>query len=308
MPESMLPLRSIAGALWSFWRRGRKMERAGYVVGALLLVSGLIHLGILVIGGGSWEGPLSLRKATTFGLSFGLTLITIVWVASLLRLGDRSGAALLGAFTVACALETALVSLQAWRGVPSHYNIETTFDALVARTLAAGGVALIAIIAALTFAAFRSDAVVPISVRIAVRIGFVMLFASLAVGALMIAKGMLLVLAGDPQAAYSTGGTLKPTHAVTMHAILVLPVLAWLLSFADWTERRRLGVVLLGASGYVVLAGVVAVENVVGLAPSDTPLAVAALSGLGVLALISAGLLALSGLARSLTAQGIQHD
>src|SRR5436190_4112566 len=100
----------------SWLRRGRTVERAGYVVGALLLVSGLIHLGILVVGGGSWEGPVSLRKAMTFGLSFGLTLITIVWAASWLPLGDRSRAALLGTFTVACALETVLVSLQAWRG------------------------------------------------------------------------------------------------------------------------------------------------------------------------------------------------
>jgi len=304
----MLPLRSIAGALWSFWRRGRKVERAGYLVGALLLASGLIHLGILVIGGGSWEGPLSLRKATTFGLSFGLTLITIVWVTSLLRLSGRPRAALLGAFTVACALETALVSMQAWRGVPSHYNIETTFDALVARTLAAGGAGLIAIIAVLTFAAFRAHPMVPISLRIAIRIGFVTLLTSLVVGGLMIAKGMLLVLAGNQQAAYAAGGTLKPTHAVTMHAILVLPALAWLLSFANWTERRRLSVVLLGASGYVVLAGVVAVENVVGLAPSQTPLAAIALSALGALALTASGLLALGGLARTFTPDGVEHD
>jgi hypothetical protein len=50
---------------------------------------------------------LSVRKAVTFGLSFGLTLITIVWVASFVRLGGRARAALVGAFTVACALETA---------------------------------------------------------------------------------------------------------------------------------------------------------------------------------------------------------
>jgi hypothetical protein len=307
MRESTRPLRSIAWALSSFWQRGRRVERAGYAVGAQLLVSGLIHLAILVIGGGSWEGPLSLRKAATFGLSFGLTLLTIVWVTSLLRLGNRLRTALLGTFTVACALETVLVSLQAWRGVPSHYNMETTVDALVARTLAAGGVALIAIIVALTLAAFRDQPSVPISLRIAIRIGFAMLVASLTVGALMIAKGMLLVFAGHPQAAYATGGTLKPTHAVTMHAILVLPVLAWLLSFANWTERRRLGVVLLGASGYVVLAGVVAVENVAGLPPSEAALAVIALAGLGVFALMSAGLLALGGVARSFT-PGIEHD
>src|ERR1700738_47484 len=43
--------------LESFWHRGRRVERAGCVIGVLLLASGLIHIGILVIGGGSWEGP-----------------------------------------------------------------------------------------------------------------------------------------------------------------------------------------------------------------------------------------------------------
>src|SRR5205814_500094 len=127
--ETMPPLRVIADSLWAFWRRGRPVERTGYLVGAILLVSGLMHLGLLIAGGGSWQGPLSLRKPATFGLSFGVTLVTIVWVASFLRLTDRRRAALVGAFTAACVLETALVSLQAWRGVPSHFNVETTFDA-----------------------------------------------------------------------------------------------------------------------------------------------------------------------------------
>jgi len=124
----------------------------------------------------------------------------------------------------------------------------------------------------------------------------------------MIAKGMLLVFAGDPQAAYATGGSLKPTHAVTMHAILVLPLLAWLLSFADWSEQRRSGVVLLGAAGYALLAGVVAVENLLGLALSKPPPGAVALSVLGVLALAAAGLLVLDGVARSFTTGGIEHD
>ena len=125
--------------MWSFWKDGQRAERTGYLIGALLVVSGLIHLAILLIAGGSWQGPVSLRKPTTFGISFGLTLITVVWVASFLRLGDRARGLLLRAFTLACALETALVTLQAWRGVPSHFNLETTFDGLVARVLAGGG-------------------------------------------------------------------------------------------------------------------------------------------------------------------------
>ena len=288
--ESTSPLRSIAGSLQSFWQRAGRIERAACLVGALLLVSGLIHLGILVVGGGSWEGPVSLRKAMTFGLSFGLTLITIVWTASWLPLGDRSRAALLGTFTVACALETVLVSLQAWRGVPSHFNIETTFDGFVARTLAVGGVVLVA---------FRANPTVPISLRVALRIGFVALFISLVVGALMIGKGMRLVFAGEPQAAYATGGTLKPTHAAAMHAILVIPLMAWLLSFANWTERRRLAVVLLGAAGYLLVAAVIAVENYLGVAPADAPPAAVVLFVLGVLALLAAGSLTLTGVARA---------
>lgn len=293
------PLRWLAAALRSFWRSGRKVERAGYVVGALLLASGLIHLAVLTIGGGTWMGPLSLRKPTTFGLSFGLTLITIAWVSSFLRLGDRARAMLLGMFTSACVIETALVSLQAWRGVPSHYNMETTFDGLVTRTLAAGGITLVVIIAVLTLVAFRANSSISTSLRLAIRIGFVALFSALVVGALMIAKGMVLVFAGDPQAAYATGGTLKPTHAVTMHAILVLPLLGWLLSLSGWNERRRLNVLLLGTTGYGVVAGAVAAGNLAGLELSRPPIAVIAIAATGMLALVTAGLMALVGVVRS---------
>jgi hypothetical protein len=251
------PTRSIAGSLRSFWKDGRRTERVGYVVGVLLLISGFAHLAILVIGGGTWSGPLSWRKPTTFGLSFGLTLITIVWATSFLDLGERARRWLIGVFTGASVLETALVTLQTWRGVPSHFNLETTFDGLVARTLAAGGFALVAIIVSLTFASFRANEATPLSLRIAIRIGFVTLVASMATGASMIAKGMTFVFAGDPQAAYATAGSLKPIHAVTMHAILVLPGLAWLLSFVDWNERRRAGAVLVAVACYLVVVAIV---------------------------------------------------
>jgi hypothetical protein len=234
-----------------------KVERLGFAVGGLLLMSGLVHVAILVISGGSWEGPTSLRKAATFGLSFGVTLITIVWVARWLPLSHRSRAALLGAFTAACVVETFLVSLQAWRGVPSHFNLETAFDAIVARSLAFGGAALVIIIGALTVAAFRSNPTVAPSLRVAIRVGFAALSASMVVGAFMIAKGMRLVLAGRAQAAYTTAGTLKPLHAVTMHGILVLPVLAWLVSRTGLSERHRVMVVSAAAGVYLVVVVVI---------------------------------------------------
>ena len=298
MGES-LSVPGIAGWFQPFWQRGRKVERAAYVVGALLLTSGLVHLAILTVTGGTWTGPLSLRKPTTFGLSFGLTLITIAWTSSLLRFGDRARATLLGVFTAACVVETALVSLQAWRGVPSHFNVETTFDARVAGGLAFGGFTLVAIIAVMTLASFRSNPTLPRSLRIAIRIGFVALSGSMVAGALMIARGMGFVFAGDPQAAYATGGTFKPTHAVTMHAILVLPLLAWVLSMTDYNERRQLRILFAATAGYILFAGAVAAGNLAGLDPGRSPTAIIATAAAGLILLIAAWMRALIGLVRS---------
>jgi hypothetical protein len=261
----MVPGQAISTSLRSFWIRGRRIERVGYLVGALLLITGIVHVGILSMTGGSWVGPLSFRKPAVFGLSFGVTLVTIVWVASFLPLAERTRVALLTIFTAASVVETALVSLQAWRGVPSHFNVESAFDALVARALAVGGIALVVVIVGLTATAFRRNPAVPISLRRAIQVGFVLLCGAMATGATMIVRGMMLVFGGNPAAAYATGGALKPTHAVTMHAVLVLPLLAWLLSFADWSERRRLRVVLLASAAYLVLAGAIAIANIAGI-------------------------------------------
>jgi hypothetical protein len=144
-----------------------------------------------------------------------------------------------------------------------------------------------------------------LSLRVAIRLGFVTLVASLLTGALMIARGMRLVFAGHAETAYTTAGALKPTHGVTMHAILLLPALAWLLSFVDWPEQRRLRVVLIGSIGYVLFAAVTATENVLGI-PLDSPIG-AWLSGLGALLFLTAGLLTLHGLARA-PAPGIEHE
>jgi hypothetical protein len=239
------------------WVQGRTIERVCYTLGALLLVSGLAHLLILLDNGGTWLGPLSLRKAMTFGLSFGLTLVTIAWVSSFVDMGDRARAVLLGLFAITSLIETTLVSLQAWRGVPSHFNMATPFDGTVARMLAAGGAVLVAVLVSLTVLAFRSNLATPGGVRLAIRSGFIILLGSMATGGLMIAKGMRLVFAGHPEAAYATGGTLKPLHGVMMHAILVLPLLAWLMTLTDWSEETQRRLVLVAVAGYALIVGVV---------------------------------------------------
>ena len=232
-----------------------KVSRVAYTVGGLLMLSGIVHLVVLLVGGGTWEGPLSLRKPATFGLSFGLTLINVTWIASFIPLKDRSRALLIGVFAATCTLETLLVSLQTWRGVPSHFNVETPFDAAVARALAFGGFTLVAIITVLTVAVFRHGGALPPPLRLAIRAGFVALAGAQVAGAVMIGTGMRLVFDGDPQRAYTTGGWLKPAHAVLMHGILVLPLLAWLISRTNWDDQDQTRAV---RAGIVIYALVVA--------------------------------------------------
>jgi hypothetical protein len=272
-----------------------RVERVCYLIGAALIASGLFHLVVLLVTGGSWQGPVSWRKPVTFGVSFGLTLITIAWVASYVRLGRRARSWLLGVFAAACVLEVTLITVQAWRRVPSHFNMETPTDALIARVLAAGGGALIVVVLVLTVAASRADPAVAPSMRLAVRAGFASLDVALLIGALMIVRGVSRVAGGDQQGAYAVGGSLKPGHAVTMHGVLVLPALAWVLARSGWSERRRRHIVWLAVAGYAVLAGVVVVESLLGVDPLEGPVAATALAGLGAVAIGAAGVVALAG-------------
>ena len=227
-------------------------------------MSGVIHLGILVIGGGTWDGPLSFRKAATFGLSFGLTLINVTFIASYVT-RERARTWLVAVFTAACLLETVLVTLQVWRGVPSHFNVETPFDAGIAASLAVGGFTLIAVIVALAIASFRARTTVPPVLRLAIRSGFAALVAAQVSGGLMIATGMRLVFAGNPQRAYMIGGWLKPVHGVLMHGILVLPLLAWLLLQSRWSDDARERAMRAGIAAYVVAVVAAAIVSAIDL-------------------------------------------
>ncbi|MER6579554.1 hypothetical protein [Nonomuraea sp. NPDC001023] len=244
--------------------RLRYSDRLWYSVGIFLLLVGLAHLGVLVVAGGPWEGAVSWRKPFTFGVSFGLSVLTLTWVSQWLRL--RARAFVLGAFAVASTVEVALITLQAWRGVPSHFNMETPLDTAIARTLAAFGITLIVIAIIMTIAAFRPAPEVAPSTRLAVRAGFATLLASMVFGGVMIARGVVAVMTGDQQLAYTVATALKPAHAVLMHGVLLLPALSWLLSRTLPSEGARLRAVRLATWAYVAVAALVSGLAVAGVA------------------------------------------
>lgn len=143
------------------------------------------------------------------------------------------------------------------------------------------------VIVLLTVRAFFFTDAAP-SMRLALRGGLVILNLAMAGGVAMIVHGT----SGQADAAHLTtfgqAGIMKVPHAVGMHAIQVLPGIAWLLSFSAWPEERRVGIVGLATAGYAGLVAVSALQTYTGRTPWD----VDALGG--VLLLASLAALALS--------------
>jgi hypothetical protein len=243
-------------------KNARSVERLCHATGLLLVLSGLVHLVVFAVDGGPWYGPVSWRKPVTFGLSFGVTLIALAWVTSYLRVGERLRTVLLVVFAADCVVEVGGITLQVWRRVPSHLNMETPFDTTVSMTLAVGGGVLVALLTVFAVASFRHRPTGPAGMPLAVRSGFAFLLVALASGAAMIARGVVLTRTGHQEAAYHSTAPLKPLHGVSLHAVLVLPLLAWLLSRTTWSERTRWRLVATAAGCYgaaVAGAGVWAV-------------------------------------------------
>ena len=281
----------LGWALRRIWVDGRRVERVAYVVGLALFVSGVVHVGILLVTGWTWIGPVSLRKAATFGLSFGLTLPSVAWATSYLRLPARG--LVLGVFIVTSVVETALISMQAWRGVPSHFNFATPFDTAVSTTLALGGGVIVLVGVVCTAAAFAGAGGLAPSMALAVRTGLVVLLVAFATGAVMVARGVVEARGGQAQLAYDTAGSLKPLHAVAMHVVLVLPALAWLLAHTSWAETRRLRLVWVAVVADAVLTVVVGYEAFAGIPPLTPPLVLGVLSAAALIVLATTGATAL---------------
>jgi hypothetical protein len=141
---------------------------------------------------------------------------------------------------------------------------------------------------------------------LAIRAGLLILLVAQAVGGWMIAHGV--GPASDGQTVglttFGAAGVMKVPHAVAIHAIQVLPALAWLLSFAPLPERRRLSLVRAATVGYAALVAVSLAQTVAGVAPYDLGVATVAIYLLGVLLLGTAFVAALLALRHAAASAG----
>lgn len=191
----------------------------------VLGATGLLHAGVWVLDGwASLAGPVSWRKPIVFGLSSGVTTLSVAWLVSLLR-PSPARARWTRLYAATMALEIFLIDLQRWRGVGSHYNFATPLDGLIFALMGVLIVTAMVATTALGASVVRSRAVA-LDTRLAAGAGVAMLVVGSIVGAVMASVGSAHGASG--------GGAMKVPHAVALHAIQALPALRW------WLERRGL--------------------------------------------------------------------
>lgn len=212
--------------------------QASLALGTVLFASGLFHLVWLALTGADWEGPLSLRKPGLFGVSAGITVWSIVWVLTQCqpRPQDSRLATILSAGLL---VEVGLITLQHWRGVPSHFNRATTLDATIELIMLG---LILAVTAGVAWLCWRSCDLrpMPAARAISIRAGLWLLLVSCGLGVFVTIAGEMNVSAGRPPETWGRAGVLKYPHGAALHAIQVLPLLAALLEWWRVPQAGRL--------------------------------------------------------------------
>lgn len=237
---------------------------------AVVSVVGYVVDDRVLVGVPIWAKPLK------FSISFTVYALTLAWLLSQLhrprvrRIAWWAGTALAAAST----LEMAAIVLQVVRGRQSHFNFSTPFDTAV---FSAMGAVVAVIFLSTVLAAVLVLIEPPVADRAttwAIRLGLGLSVAGMSVGFLMLRptaaqaaqggdgplRGAHSVGVADggssiPLLGWSTtGGDLRISHFVGMHALQALPLLAVALLLVPWgaplSSATRTRVVLLGAFAY----------------------------------------------------------
>ena len=260
------------------------MNRVLWWAGWVLLATMVVHVVALAATGGAVTGPVSLRKPATFAETSWLLCWSVGLTLPWLRLGRVRRRLVVAAVLAFGIGETLIMAVQAWRGVPSHYNVTTPFDAVLMRA-GAGGLAFVLLAGLVVLLTGTRGSTAPRSVLLGVRAGVGVLLVGCLVGFVIISnmsgvfQGSFVAGFTQPQAGYlgptaatvgreylllrphTDGGDLVLLHAVGVHGMVLLTLPALMLARAGVPERTRLtlvatmaGLVVAGMAGLAVAA------------------------------------------------------
>lgn len=243
-----------------------------------MLASGIAHLPVWAVLGGPWEGAVTWRKPILFGISGGLTAISLGWVWSMLPM-RRVDVPLAAATAWALFVEVFLIDLQRWRGVASHFNRDTPLDSFLFDAMGALIVAVTLVIADLTLRLLLQRPAVTADMLLAARAGMLLLLVSCLLGIWVGMHGETRIDQGLDPTRLGVAGVPKFPHGVVIHAVQWLPALAWAARWAGITTASRVWLVATAATGSTLFLIYALVQTALGRSRFDTVPVTAALLG-----------------------------
>jgi hypothetical protein len=248
-----------------------------------LLGTMLVHVAALVVTRGALVGPVSLRKPATFAETSWLLCWSVALTMPWLRLGRRRRAFVALTVLAFGIGETSVMAIQAWRGVPSHYNFSTRFDAVLMRG-GAGGLAFLLLAGLVVMLTGLRGSAAPPGVVVGVLGGVGVLLIGCVIGFVMISnmsgvfEGSIGSALGRPQRGYlgpsaatvghqyllvrphTAGGDLVLLHAIGVHGMVLLTVPAILLTRTRLSREQQRRLVLAMTTSVVAGLAVLAVH------------------------------------------------
>jgi hypothetical protein len=209
----------------------------------LLFAVGVAHVILLIIM--AMVAPFDERqvmginpwiKPMKFAVSITIYALTIGWLLYELPLGERVRRAVNWAIASTLLIEIALITMQAARGVTSHFNQATAFDAAVFGVMGMAITLNILVVACVTLKFWLADAKIPAPYLWGIRIGLMIFVLASLEGFVMVSHAAHSVGvpdggAGLPIVNWSVkGGDLRVAHFFGMHALQALPLVGYLLS------------------------------------------------------------------------------
>ena len=276
---------SSARALWKrAWSLSPTLTLSTVVMafGAVLTTLGIFLDSRHLVGEPIWLKP------TKFYLSLAAYNATVLYFLSFLsdrrRLVRSSGHVL----AAAGLIEIVAITLQAARGVRSHFNVATPFDAAIFSLMGIAITVLWVTMIVLAIVLLRSR-LADRPLAAALRIGFVAAVIGMGLGYFMtnprptqleaMKAGQRVVEAGShtfgaadggpglPLVGWSTeAGDMRPAHFLGLHAMQLLPILAVVLARRrHLSETRRLATVRASGVAYMGVMLVLAVQALRGV-------------------------------------------
>lgn len=252
---SIATAETTSGTPAGAWNRSLLALTAAMATLTVVALVGLVADGREVLASPVWLKPFK------FAVSFTIYAGTLAWMLTLLPRRSRTAEWAAVILVAASVIEVGAVVVQAARGVPSHYNETTAFNALMWQAMAGASVVLFIGQLMLAFVVLRAridDRAAATAIRLGLAvsaIGMLVAMPMVLPNLFPVTAGAHTVGAGDggpglPLVGWSTqGGDLRIGHFIGLHALQALPLLALLLTRYARPLRERTTVRLLRVAG-----------------------------------------------------------